>query len=111
MPVSNLLMHLAAYGKRRCVSIPQRVLLAVVGGYLLASGAAAVAARLLSEAMPRVESVVLMAMLAFIAYLALLLWAFTERRLVRIWIVLGGGWALSYGLNHWLALPAAAVGH
>ena len=73
------------------VYVMQRVLLAVVGGYFLTSGLVSTGAVILAAIMPSSDTVVLMAMLGFVIYLALLLWGFTERRLTRLWLVLGGG--------------------
>jgi len=71
--------------------IAQQVVLAVVGGYALTSALTAVAALGLSALMPRSEAVVLMGMLAFVIYLVVLIWAFAEPRLHRLWGVLGFG--------------------
>ena len=67
----------------------QRLLLAIVGGYFLAAGIAALMALALSRVLPPSEAGALMAMLAFVIYLALLLWGFAERRLTRLWWLLG----------------------
>ena len=75
----------------------QRLLLAIVGGYFLAVGIAALMSLALSRVMPPSEAGTLMAMLAFVIYLALLLWAFAERRSARLWWVLGLGGALAFG--------------
>ena len=66
-----------------------RVLLAVLGGYFFAAGSAGLGAAGLSCCMKDSEAVVLMAMLAFVIYLALALWAFAEPRLVRVALALG----------------------
>jgi len=66
----------------------QRVALAVVGGYVLSAEAAAWAALGLRPWLGAAEAVVLTAMLAFVLYLVLLLWAFAEWRLLRLWLVL-----------------------
>jgi len=79
--------------RRERSSIVQRIALAVVGGYALSSALAAVAALGLSALMPLSEAVVLMAMLVFVIYLVVLIWAFTEPRLHRLWGVLGLGGA------------------
>jgi len=68
--------------------VAQRVALAVVGGYVLSAEAAAWAALGLRLWLGAAEAVVLSAMLAFVLYLVLLLWAFAERRLLRLWLVL-----------------------
>jgi len=74
----------------------QRILLACVGGYCLSATLVTWGAWLLSLALPRSEAVVLMAMLSFVVYLLVLLWAFAEDRLLRLWLVLAGiplaGW-------------------
>lgn len=72
-------------------ALVQRVLLALMGGYFLSAGLAGLFALGLGRIMPRGEAVVLVAMCAFIVYLLLLLWAFAERRLARLWLALGGG--------------------
>lgn len=81
-----------------------RVLAAIGGGYALCAAWVA----LLSLALPRVtglaksEAVVLSAMLGFVAYLLVLLWAFSVRSLGRLWITLAVGTALVYGLTRLL---------
>lgn len=72
-------------------AIGQRLVLAVVGGYFLSAAAASFIALALSTVIPRSEAVLLMAMCVFVIYLAILLWAFTEHRLLVLWVVLGGG--------------------
>lgn len=69
----------------------ERISLAVAGGYGFTVLAVMLLARLLSALMPRSEAVVLSAMLGFTVYLVVLLWAFSERRPFRLWLVLGGG--------------------
>ena len=86
--------------------VTQHVLLAVGGGYFLAAGASALLARLLAQLMAPSEAVVLVSMLAFILYLVIALWAFAERRLWRLWLVLGGGGSLAFTTARILAAPA-----
>ena len=69
--------------------VAQRLLLAIVGGYFLAAGIAALMALAVSHVMPPSDAGTLMAMLAFVIYLALLLWGFAEQRLARLWWLLG----------------------
>lgn len=72
-------------------ALVQRLVLAVVGGYVLSAAAAALLALGLSQVMPCSEAVMLMAMCVFVIYLVVLLWAFAEHRLLWLWVVLGGG--------------------
>jgi hypothetical protein len=80
--------------------VASRVLGAVLGGYALSAALVA----LLSVALPlvsglaRSEAVILASMLGFLIYLGLLLWAFAERRLARVWVVTVGGAGLAYAL-------------
>ncbi|MEM1117331.1 MAG: iron uptake protein [Bacteroidota bacterium] len=77
------------------------MLLAVVGGYLLTESATALLAWALAAlGMARSEAVVLGMLLAFVLYLGLLVWAFAERRLARLWLVLGVGTLVAIGLAH-----------
>ena len=94
----------------RAWQIASRILAAVVGGYLLSAGLVTLAAMGLGQAMDQSEAVVLTSMLGFLLYLALVLWAFAEQRLWRIWTVMAGGSAVSLGLALWLAPKLAASG-
>lgn len=80
-----------------------RIAAALLGGYAFSAGIAVLAAVGLGRVMPPSEAVVLMSMLGFVLYLAVLLWVFAEPRLGRLWAVLLGGAALSHGLAHWLS--------
>lgn len=92
---------LRALAARPSVHVIQRVLLAVVGGYLLTESATALLAWALAAlGMARSEAVVLGMLLAFVLYLGLLVWAFAERRLARLWLVLGVGTLVAIGLAH-----------
>ncbi|WP_293395716.1 hypothetical protein [Nevskia sp.] len=85
-----------------------RVLLAVVGAYFFTTASVMLAARGIADLglMSRSDAVVLAAMLGFLLYLGLLLWAFAERRLGRVAIVLGGGSLLLHGAATLLQAPA-----
>lgn len=84
-----------------------RLIAAVPGGYALTAAAVAVSGGLLSLAgMVRSEAVVLSAMLGFVLYLVLLLWAFSVRSLWRLCGVLVGGLAACSALL-WL-IPQGA---
>lgn len=87
-------------------SVPMtlRVLGAVLGGYAFSSGLVALTAVALPlVGLARSEAVLLAAMLGFVLYLLVLLWAFAERRLWRVWLVLIGGAILSYGVSRLLS--------
>ena len=75
-----------------------RVLGALPGGYLLTACSMGLLSRLLVLAgLPRSEAVVATAMLGFGVYLGLLLWAFSVRRLRRLWatVLLGSAACLA----------------
>ena len=91
---------------QRALLILLRVVAGVLGGYLLAAGLSALVAETLAQFLPPSEAVVLMAMLAFLIYLALLIWAFAERRLPLVLLVLGGGGPLAFAAQ-WLVGTAA----
>ena len=76
----------------RAVLVVLRIVMAVGGGYAVASGLSALMAIALPRAtsMPRSEAVVLAAMLAFLVYLSLLIWAFAEPRLARLCVIFIG---------------------
>jgi hypothetical protein len=82
-----------------------RILLAVVGGYAFSASASALLAVTLPRLtnMDRGEAVVLAAMLGFLIYLVVLLWAFAARRLARVGVALVGGASLGFGLLGWLS--------
>ncbi|MEM1042757.1 MAG: hypothetical protein AAGI91_09020 [Bacteroidota bacterium] len=91
--------------------VVQRVLLAVVGGYLLVeSGTALLAWVLATLGMARSEAVVSGMLLAIVLYLLILIWAFAERKLVRLWLVLGGGTLVAVGLAQAVEAMASAGG-
>ena len=85
-----------------------RILLVVVGGYLLAAGASGLVAAALAHVMPRAEAVVLMAMLAFLVYLALLIWGFAERRQALLWAAFGAGGVAAFALAETIAAAGGA---
>jgi hypothetical protein len=84
----------------RVAAIVTRIILAVAGGYAVASGLVALLAVGLPPVtgMARSEAVVLASMLGFLIYLGLLLWGFAERRLALLFVtflILSAG---SFGL-------------
>jgi len=68
----------------------QQIPLAIFGGYFLTSVMVALLGRSLHAlaGLPRSEAVVLANMLGILLYLAVLIWAFTERKLLRLWVFL-----------------------
>lgn len=85
---------------RQPLAVVLRVLGALLGGYAFSAALVALAAVCLAlgTGLPRSEAVLLSAMPGFLLYLTVLLWAFAERRLWRVWCVLAGGAVLAYGL-------------
>ncbi|MES2400897.1 MAG: hypothetical protein V4573_12990 [Pseudomonadota bacterium] len=80
---------------RPWVRIVLRLIAALPGGYAFTAALVA----LLAAALPllglaRSEAVVSAAMLGFVLYLLVLLWAFSVRSLAWLWAVLAGGTAL-----------------
>ena len=73
------------------LALALRVVGAIVGGYAVtALAVAACSAALAHAGMVRSEAVALCAMLGFVFYLVLALWAFSVRSVVRLWLLLGG---------------------
>ncbi|MGC1173742.1 hypothetical protein [Polaromonas sp.] len=84
---------------RPWVRIVLRLIAALPGAYAFTAALVA----LLAAALPllglaRSEAVVSAAMLGFVLYLLVLLWAFSVRSLVRLWAALAGGTALAFCL-------------
>jgi hypothetical protein len=86
-------------GARKAIPIIVRLVAAIGGGYAVAAGLAALAARVLpmATAMPAREAVVLVSMLAFLVYLGLLIWGFAEPNLVRLCLILAAVGIVSWG--------------
>jgi hypothetical protein len=88
----------------RAVAVVFRIVLAVLGGYAVSAGTASLAAVGLPAvaSLPRSEAVVLASMLSFLVYLAILIWAFAERRLARLGLILVAAgvvsWAGAWGI-------------
>jgi hypothetical protein len=95
---------LACLATLKAVHVVIRLVVAIGGGYAVSAGFAALTAVALPAAtpMPRGEAVVLASMLAFLVYLALLVWAFAERRLMRLCLILAVAgvvtWAGAHGV-------------
>ncbi len=78
-----------------------RVLGAVLGGYAFSAAWVAFASIALPPAtgMARSEAVLLSSMLGFVVYLAVLIWAFAQRAVWRIWAACAGGSLLALVLS------------
>jgi hypothetical protein len=89
--------------QRRTASVLVRVLCAVFGGYALSAACVALFAPLAASLLgiTRSDAVVLSAMLGFVFYLLLLLWAFAQRRLARVMLVLAAGPLLAWAVLLW----------
>lgn len=85
-----------AHRKPSLRPVGQRLFLAVVGGYFLTTALVALSASALSRLMARNEAVILTSMLGFVLYLILLIWAFADSQLQRLWCILGGGALLGH---------------
>lgn len=70
-----------------------RLVAAILGGYAFSSGTAAFVAVALSVVlgMSRADAALTAGMLAFLVYLAAVIWAFAERRIARLYLVLFAG--------------------
>ena len=93
------------------LSVLVRLVAAIGGGYAVAAGLAALMAVALPAGglMVRSEAVVLASMLAFLFYLALLIWAFADRRLARLCLVMAAAGTVSWG-GAWGLLRLTAGG-
>ena len=81
-----------------------RTALAVAGGYAVVCLAVTLGASLLARGLLQpADAVVTAAMLGFVAYLALLLWALASARLVPLCCGLAGAGVLLHGLQRLLA--------
>ena len=73
------------------IGLVLRLLGAVFGGYALTALTVAAAAAVLARlGMARSDAVVLAAMLGFVLYLVLLLWAFSVQSTARLWLAIMG---------------------
>lgn len=87
-----------------------RLIAAIPGGYALSAAAVTLLGGLLTRfGMVRSEAVVVSAMSGFVFYLALLIWAFAERSLTRLWAGIAGGLVVCAGLL-WLLPRIGAPG-
>ncbi|PCJ24777.1 MAG: hypothetical protein COA96_08695 [SAR86 cluster bacterium] len=81
----------------------QRVLLAVLLGYFLSAEIAGLVGVSLTRFLDLSESATLSAMFAFIIYTLVILWAFADRSLIRLWVCIPGGAISCYSLSTYLA--------
>ena len=87
--------------------VASRVLAAVVGGYALTSAATVLIALILP--LPKAQAVMASSMLSFALYAAILVWVFSAKRVLGIWLGLIMATALCAGLS-WLLLIQATPG-
>ncbi|TRW15172.1 iron uptake protein [Glacieibacterium frigidum] len=98
-------------GRNTAVDIVSRCLAALPGNYALTIGIGSLLAVALADAgMARVEAAALASMLAFPVFLIVLLWAVHAARLLRAWIVIGGGAVLTNAAAAWLAASPGTAG-
>lgn len=99
---------------RQSLATASRILATIVGGYAATIGVVSLTSVLLALlfAMPRSEAVVLMTIIGFLGYAAVIIWGFAERRIVLLWTVLVGVAVVSHLAAIWLAgwLPPVANG-
>jgi len=85
-----------------------RLAAGVVGGWAFTWGFVTLGiVALVAVGMSYHDAELLVYLLAFLLYLALLCWAFAVRSLARLWLTIGGGAALMSGAA-WLAAGAMA---
>ncbi len=84
----------------------QRLMLAAVLGYFFTVEVAGLLGLVLTNIMIRSEAAALSAMLGFLLYTFVILWAFADRSLLRLWITIPGGALVCYGLSQSLATGA-----
>ena len=87
------------------VSIISRIAAAVFGGYGFTWGFTALSTALLTLVMLKSEAVITATMLGFIIYLIAVIWAFSARRILVVWLILAGGGALMTQLAFYLPRP------
>ncbi|MEM8766628.1 MAG: hypothetical protein AAGE43_04240 [Pseudomonadota bacterium] len=86
------------------MAIALRCLIVIFGGYALTSGLVALSGQALHElGLPLGESVLLVTMLGFLLYLAIIIWGFADPRLPRVVLFIGVGSLASIGLSSFLA--------
>jgi hypothetical protein len=99
---------IGATARKKCLSaasLSLRIFGAIVGGYAFSASVVALVSLALPYwlDLPRGETAVGSGMFGFILYLGILLWAFSERSVLRIWALLFGGAFANYWLVQWLA--------
>jgi hypothetical protein len=94
----------------RAIRVTVRVLLGILGGYLVSAASSAALALILCRVcgFDRAQSTVFCGMLGFAFYFFALLWALSTPRLGRLATVFIAGGCLAYGVVLWLS-PASAV--
>jgi hypothetical protein len=99
---------IGATARKKCLyaaSLSLRIFGAVLGGYAFSASVVALVSLALPHwlGLPRGEVAVGSGMFGFVLYLGILLWAFSERSVLRIWALLFWGAFANYWLVQWLA--------
>jgi hypothetical protein len=105
MTTNETLVTIARKKDLHVASLSLRIFGAVLGGYAFSASAVALVSLALPHwlDLPRGEVAVGSGMFGFVLYLGILLWAFSERSVLRIWALLFGGAFANYWLVQWLA--------
>lgn len=81
----------------------QRIAAASLGGYALAIAFSVCLSYVLTP--PRADSVMIGLLVSFVVYAAVILWAFADRSVVRVWAGLALA-TFAFSLTGWLAGPS-----
>ena len=81
------------------IEITQRILLAVLIGYVFSMEVSAFLGRGLSIFIERSEAAVFSSMISFIVYILVIMWVFIDSKLLRLWVFLPGGTIFFYSIN------------
>jgi hypothetical protein len=77
------------------IRVLSRIAAALLGGYAFASGFATLGiAGLVAAGMAYDQAWTLVMLLVFLLFLVMVLWSFSARSLLRVWLVLAGGGAV-----------------
>ena len=100
-PKGRKVARSGAEQRRHVIEVFVRTTAAVVGGYVTAGLATAVLARLTPG--PTAEVTIAVTGLSFFIYVGVIVWAFADAKVRRVWAGLLGSWAIMAGVL-WLSL-------